>query len=105
MIARVWKGYAKLEKASDYLEHLEKNVLPELHTIDGFRGVSVLQRQTPEGIEFMVMTRWDSMEAIHQFAGADAEVAVVEPAARAALYAFDTTVTHFEIVMQENSND
>src|SRR5687767_883280 len=104
MIARLWKGYATPEKASDYLEHLEETVLPELHTIDGYRGVSVLQRQTAEGIEFIVMTHWDSMAAIHQFAGANAEIAVVEPAARAALYAFDTTVTHFEIVMQENGN-
>jgi hypothetical protein len=38
------------------------------------------------------------MEAVRKFAGVKAEKAVVEPEARAALTAFDESVTHFEVV-------
>jgi hypothetical protein len=41
------------------------------------------------------------MEAIHQFAGADAEVAVVAPNAEALLRAYDTTVTHYDIALKK----
>jgi heme-degrading monooxygenase HmoA len=32
-------------------------------------------------VEFLVLTRWSSMDAIRAFAGADVRKAVVEPAA------------------------
>ena len=38
------------------------------------------------------------MEVVHKFAGADADEAVVEPEAQAALSGFDELVTHFEVV-------
>jgi hypothetical protein len=38
------------------------------------------------------------MEAVRKFAGADAEKAVVEPEAQAALTTFDDSVTHFDVV-------
>ena len=43
----------------------------------------------------------DSMEAIRKFAGDDPERAVVEPAARAVLLAFDERVRHYEVLHQE----
>jgi hypothetical protein len=39
------------------------------------------------------------MEAIHQFAGDDPGVAVIELAAREVLARFDESVDHFEIVL------
>ncbi len=44
------------------------------------------------------MTRWESMDAIRQFAGAEVEKAVVEPEAAAALVSFDRTVEHYEVL-------
>ena len=49
-------------------------------------------------IEFVVMTRWASLEAIRAFAGEALERAVVEPGAVAALERFDETVRHYEAV-------
>jgi len=56
----------------------------------------VLRRIADDAIEVEVLTLWDSMGAIHEFAGDDAERAVVEPEARAALRGFDRRVQHFE---------
>jgi len=101
MIARVWKGYAAPEKAHLYLEHLETSMFPELDQVDGFRGAQVLRRTHDGDVEFTAMTLWESMDAIHQFAGENAELAVVAPAAQAILRAYDATVTHYEIALQK----
>jgi len=99
MIARLWRASAASDKANDYVEHLQRAVLPELSRIDGYRGAHLLRREVDDGVEFAVLTLWESMEAIRKFAGEQAETAVVAPAAQAVLRSFDSTVTHYEIVL------
>lgn len=99
MIARVWRGESASERASRYVEHLERSVFPELGKIEGHRGAYLLQRSTNERVSFLVVTLWDSMDAVRAFAGDDPERAVVEPAARTVLCAFDKTVDHYEVVL------
>jgi len=98
MIVRVWRGRAPASKPQDYPEHFRRHVLPELKGIVGFLGASLLRREEGDGIEFMVLTRWMSLDAIRAFAGADIGKAVVEPAAVAALIDFDETVQHYDVV-------
>lgn len=98
MIARIWRGFAIPEKAEDYVKHLQMSVLPELRQIDGFQGVTLMRQDSAQSVEFLVLTLWESMEAIRRFAGEDAEVAVVAPAARALFREYDSTVKHFEVV-------
>lgn len=99
MIARVWRGIAVPEKAKNYIEHLQQTVLPELYQIEGFRDAYVLRREFKRGIEFTVQTLWESMEAIRKFAGENVEAAVVAPAAKPLFREFDSTVTHYQIVL------
>lgn len=99
MIARVWRGSAIRERADDYVEHLEQSVIPELQQIDGFRGIYLLRRNLSDGIEFVVMTLWESMEAIRKFAGENPEIAVVAPTARVLFREYDAEVKHFEIAL------
>jgi hypothetical protein len=49
-------------------------------------------------VEFLVLTRWRSIEAIRAFAGDEITRAVVEPGAVAPLIDFDATVTHYEVL-------
>jgi heme-degrading monooxygenase HmoA len=98
MIARLWRGAAAgPTQAQAYLRHLEGNVLPALEKIPGHRGVRVLRREEHSRIELLVMTFWESMDAVRAFAGADPERAVVEPEARAVLADFDDFVRHYEV--------
>ena len=99
MIARMWRGSAIRERANDYVEHIEQSVVPELRQIDGFRGIYLLQRYLSDDVEFVVLTLWESMDAIRKFAGINPEVAVVAPAARALFREYDVAVKHFEIVL------
>lgn len=97
MIIREWRGRANHLRGNAYPKHFRGVVLPELHRLKGFRGATLAQRKLDDRIEFVVLTRWDSLEAIRAFAGSDIERAVVEPGAAAALVEFDARVRHYEV--------
>jgi heme-degrading monooxygenase HmoA len=99
MIARMWRGSAIRERADDYVKHLQQSVVPELRQIDGFKGIYLLRRNLPDDVEFVVMTLWESMEAIRKFAGENPEVAVVASAAQVLFREYDPIVKHFEIAL------
>src|SRR5215468_10855903 len=98
MILRMWKGQASGEKADEYVQHVKRTVFPKLESIEGFSEAYLLRHPLNGGVEFVVLTLWDSMQGVHRFAGDDADEAVVEPEARSALSGFDDFVTHFEVV-------
>jgi heme-degrading monooxygenase HmoA len=98
MIVRTWRGRAASTNPDGYPAHFRQSVLPALQRIDGFEGAMLLKRIGDGEIEFLVISRWRSIEAIRAFAGADAGKAVVEPEAEAALVDFDPTVRHYEVV-------
>ncbi|MEU5879654.1 hypothetical protein [Spirillospora sp. NPDC047279] len=98
MIARTWRATAA--DAGAYRRHFEDTVLPALGELDGHRGAYLMERDDPAGtVEIQVVTLWESMDAVRAFTGPDTDGAVVEPAARAALTGYDTTVTHYEVVL------
>jgi heme-degrading monooxygenase HmoA len=98
MIVRAWRGYASADAPDAYPRHLLENVRPKLERLAGFRGLTLLRRHTGEEIEYLVLTHWQSMDAIRAFAGDEPERAVVEPEARVALVRFDDLVTHYELL-------
>ena len=97
MIARAWRGIASFETANAYIHHLKNDTFPLLRKIKGYIEVKLMRKDTKDGVEFMVMTIWDSMEAIEAFAGEDIEKAVVPPKAQALLISYDPIVEHFGI--------
>jgi mannose-6-phosphate isomerase-like protein (cupin superfamily) len=99
VIARRWRGWADGPVDADsYVAYFERALRPQLETIEGFEGATLECLEDGDGrIEIVVVTQWQSMEAIRAFAGPDADVAVVEPEARAVLQEFDTRVRHIEL--------
>ena len=98
MIARHWRGLVKRERADAYIEHLQSQTLPQLVQLDGFMDAKVLRRDLPQGVEFLVVTIWESLDAIRAFAGNDVESAVVPPKARDMMIEYDRTARHYEVV-------
>ena len=97
-IARIWTCRAVPQKAEIYLHLFREKVLPALDQIPGFLGAMLMRREDAGSIEYTVITRWTSLDAIRKFAGTDIEQAVVEPEAAAALTSYDKTVKHCEIL-------
>jgi heme-degrading monooxygenase HmoA len=72
--------------------------VPELRQVPGFVGADLSQRALGNKVEYLVLTKWHSMDSIRGFAGSDIGKAVVEPGAVAALVDFDDRVSHYEVV-------
>lgn len=100
MIVRVWRGRVSVANERAYMEHLTRRVFPAFRTVDGFLGGQLLREPRGDAVDFMVMTRWESMDAVRKFAGPDATKAWVEPAAEAVLLEFDRVVKHYEFVAE-----
>ena len=99
MIERHWKGIVKTEEADYYIQHLLNDTFPKLSAITGFVRSAILKRNVGQGIEFRIVTVWDSLDSIRQFAGDTPEVAVVPPVAQKMMVEYDATVAHYEIVV------
>ena len=69
MIIREWRGRASQSNADAYPRHFREKVVPELRKVPGFVGAYLSRRQLGRQIEFLVLTRWQSMDAIRGFAG------------------------------------
>lgn len=99
MITRVWWGRTTVDGEGDYVEFLRTTVLPAISEIEGHRGSWVLRRDLEGAVEFGVITLWESMAAVRNFAGDNPEVAVIPPEAEALLSDYDPTVTHYEMIV------
>ncbi len=98
MIARVWHGIVSKEKAVSYGQYLANFGVLDYRSIPGNRAVHVLQRVENDGVHFILISLWDSREAIEAYAGPDIE--------RAHYYSYDLeclvdpeqTVLHYEVL-------
>lgn len=92
------RGLAKKSFADAYVEHLKTETFPAIRALAGFEGSAILKRDVPGGVEFLVITRWESLDAIRAFAGDQVEVAVVPAKVQAMMLEYDRTVAHYEEV-------
>jgi len=98
VISRQWRGLAKPDHADAYVEHLRTETVPTLRKLAGFKGASILRRDSAPGVEFLVVTEWESVDAIRAFAGADVDAAVVPQEVDAMMIEYDRRVRHYEVV-------
>jgi len=98
MIARTWRGRTLAAKADEYMGILESTGLKEYAATEGNRGVLVLRRVDGEQTEFLLITLWESWEAIKRFAGEDVERSVYYPEDDAYLLEREAHVTHYEVM-------
>jgi heme-degrading monooxygenase HmoA len=100
MIARVWHGIVSGEQADAYHAYLLRTGVPDLQATPGNRGVYVLRRLEGSQAHFVLMSLWDSLEAIRAFSGDDVERARYYPEDAADLQELEPTVTHYEVLTE-----
>jgi heme-degrading monooxygenase HmoA len=98
MIARHWRGIAKREFADAYVEHLHSETFPQLVQLPGFHDASILRRDVEQGVEFLIVTVWKSLDAIRSFSGNDPENAVVPAKVQQMMIEYDRRTRHYEVV-------
>jgi heme-degrading monooxygenase HmoA len=98
MVSRHWTGTAKKERAEEYILHFQNDTFKQLETIAGFVSAQILKREVKEGIEFLVITNWQSIDAIRQFAGDQTDTAVVPQLVQDIMTRYDQKVRHYEVI-------
>ncbi len=98
MIARTWHGAVPAEKADEYYAYLQRTGLRDYQGTPGNLGVYVLQRVEGAVAHFLLLTLWESEEAIRRFAGDDMLVARYYPEDAGFLLELEPHVTHYEVL-------
>jgi heme-degrading monooxygenase HmoA len=99
VICRIWHGWTTPENADAYERLLRSEIFRGIaeRGISGYHGIELLRRVDGDSTEFVTLMWFGSLEAVRAFAGADYEVAVVPPKARALLARFDARSAHYEV--------
>ena len=100
MISRVWRGWTNRDNADAYEELLRKEIFANIkkRSIQGYRGIHLLRRDVDDGVEFVTIMWFDSLDAVRAFAGDKYEVAVVPTEARQLLSRFDDLSVHYQVI-------
>ena len=85
MIARIWHGWTRPADAEAYEKMLRDEIFPSIaaRKIDGYHGAELFIRDDSDDVEFVTLLRFDSMDAVKEFAGPDASKPVIFPKAEA----------------------
>ena len=85
MIARIWHGWTKPEDANTYEELLRDEIFPSIaaRKIQAYRGAELFVRDDGDEVEFVTLLRFDTMDAVKEFAGSDTSKPVIYPKAEA----------------------
>jgi hypothetical protein len=99
MISRIWYGWTTAANADRYEALLRNEIFQGIRNrhIPGLEGLQMLRRPVGDEVEFVTIMRFQSLDAVREFAGEDYEVAVVPPMARAVLSRFDDRAQHYEV--------
>lgn len=97
MISRHWKGIAHNDHVDDYIDYLQEETFDKAREIDGFITGHILTRKVKEGTEFLIITEWENMASIREFAGNEPEVAVVPDYVKELMVEYGTTVDHYNM--------
>jgi len=99
MIARIWHGWTKQSEAKTYERLLREEIFPGIaqRGIPGYRGAELFIREDGDEVEFLTLLRFDSMEAVENFAGPDSARPVIYPKAEPLLIRMDERSRHYRV--------
>src|SRR5213083_154732 len=102
MIARIWHGSTKPEDAKAYEKLLRDEIFPSIaaRKIEGYRGAELFVREDGNEVEFVTLLRFDSMDAVKEFAGADEGKPVIYPKAESLITRMERA-RHYRIAIAE----
>lgn len=98
MIARTWHGAVPAARADEYHRYLQRTGIPGYRATAGNQGVYVLRRTEGAVTHFLLLTLWESWDAIRDFAGDEVDRARYYPEDEAFLLELEPTVTHYEVL-------
>jgi len=71
MITRIWHGATPVAVGDEYLRLMQTVAIPDYRSIPGNEGAYALRRIDGGVAHFLMLTFWESEDAIRAFAGND----------------------------------
>ncbi len=97
MIARIWHGRTKIEEYEAYTEFLKRVAIPDYKKTEGFKKLTFLRNIKDDVAHFTLITFWENLEIIKNFAGEDFKKAKYYPEDKDYLLEFEEDVIHYEV--------
>ncbi len=79
VLMRVWHGAVPRERADEYEDFLIERAAPDYRGAGGLSNMYFARRDEGDVAHFLLVTLWDSMEAMERFSGGDPERARYYP--------------------------
>jgi heme-degrading monooxygenase HmoA len=71
MVTRIWHGATPVGKSDEYLDLMRTVAIRDYRSTPGNQGAYALRRIQGDTAHFLMVTFWESEEAIRAFAGDD----------------------------------
>jgi heme-degrading monooxygenase HmoA len=97
MIIRLWRGRTSLEKADEYETLMKKLAAPDYSSVAGLKRYFFTRNDRSDCAEFLLITHWESIEAVKRFAGDDYTKAKYYEEDKDFLLDFPKEVEHYEV--------
>ena len=97
MIARIWHGKTSVEQYEEYTQFLKKIAIPDYKKTIGFKSLTFLRQIRGKEGHFTLITYWENLGVIKNFAGIDYEKAKYYPEDDNFLLEFEEKVQHHEV--------
>ena len=100
MIARVWQGVTSSRMADQYLEYLDRCVIPAYQEAAGNAGLFVMKESRGELVHFLLLSFWTSEDSLANFVGADLDVMKPTAEEKSLLIAFESIARNYKVVCE-----
>ena len=78
-IMRLWHGKGEIEKADEYEKFMIERAAPDYGSVEGLIKLYFQRKNEEKKAHFLLVTLWDSLDSVKNFAGDDPEIAKYYP--------------------------
>ena len=97
MIARIWHGRTSVQDYETYTEFLKERAIPDYQHTEGFVRLVFLRAVKEDAGHFTLITFWENLQVVKNFAGEDYTKAKYYPEDKNFLLEFEERVEHYEV--------
>ena len=79
MIVRTWHGRTSLSQGDEYEAFMKERAAPDYGSVPGLKNLFFTRRDEGDVSHFLLVTIWDSIDAVKKFAGENPDIAKYYP--------------------------
>jgi len=101
MIVRTWVAHTTPDRESAYLEKAKQIALPHLQSVEGYLGAHFLKRPVDNKLEILVITYWESIQALKSLTGDDLAGVYLPSEIASTLVSYDNEAFNYDCIIDD----